>query len=145
MPTVRKINNMKITNLPLPGGGADYLIEKGSASVTLDRDEMSYLFKIGLSSIITMDNEFKCQHGALTCTKPIPGVTQKLVKKENIDFYGNPYFICETIYESAAKVVAELLGVNRYPSQLSRFLQLPNIQRSGRALQNTSSKFWRSS
>lgn len=53
---------------------------------------------------------FKYKAGALTCDKAINNITQDISKeKDTMDFYGNPYFICETITINAARKIADLI------------------------------------
>lgn len=60
---------------------------------------------------------FKYQGGALTVDCHIEGLTQTLGNDldntsgfmSSVEYYGNKYFICETISESAARKFAELL------------------------------------
>ena len=55
--------------------------------------------------------KLKYKSGALTSDVEIPLVTQELLDDHAIDFYGNRYFVCETILESAARHFAELLSM----------------------------------
>jgi hypothetical protein len=47
--------------------------------------------------------------GALLLNAMIPGVTQTL-SDEAAMYYGGRHFVCETIFKSAAKTIAEAMG-----------------------------------
>jgi hypothetical protein len=47
--------------------------------------------------------------GAFLLDAKIPGVTQTL-SDEAANYYGGRHFVCETIFESAAKAIAAAMG-----------------------------------
>jgi len=84
----------------------------------IDIDEPSFLVMDFVQKVFDISAEktatdkpkfFYGTCGCLMCDRPIEGLTQTL-GDDSAKYYGSKFFICETIFSSAAKIIAEALG-----------------------------------
>lgn len=72
---------------------------------------------------------FKYKEGALTCDVPIEGITDDLLKtgtnQVNVAYYGNRYFICESITLEQAQTIAA--GIVMFYNRLTADYEIPII------------------
>ena len=47
--------------------------------------------------------------GSLVLSKEVPGLTQKM-SLDDVEWYGGQHLVCETIFDAAAKAIAEAMG-----------------------------------
>lgn len=49
-------------------------------------------------------------NGTLMCSEHVDGLTQTLKREDEIKYYGGKFFICETITQKAAEMIAGTFG-----------------------------------
>jgi hypothetical protein len=63
---------------------------------------------------------FWVQNGALMCSQFVAGLTQDLAcgstPDETMAWYGGRWFVCETLFEESARLIAEALGGELVPA-----------------------------